>query len=152
MNEKAAKVTHLGRLSLRTQLRITNSATSALKEAFDPKGQYVDFSPFTHILLPYKLTKNAEDRLVPGTKMDMELAQRLGRQLLELSKAVGFAACYTETLATRSEKFQQSISILFRILTSAFDIFAMALIHHDKFACCCSMKMMMVRKMYVISV
>ena len=38
------------------------------------------------------------------------------------------------------------------ILTSAFDIFAMALIHHDKFACCCSMKMMMVRKMYVISV
>ena len=113
LNEKSANVTHLGRLGLRTQLRLTNSATSALKSCFDPKTVYSDNTPFTHVLLPYKLTRNAEDRLVPGTKMDMELAQRLGKQLLELTKAVGFAACYTETLATRSEKFQQSISVLF---------------------------------------
>jgi len=113
MKDKTVETTHLGHLGLRTQLRLTNSATTALKESMDPEGVYSDNTPFTHILLPYKLTKNPEGRLVPGTKLDMELAQRLGRQLMELSKAAGFAACYAETLATRSENFQQSISILF---------------------------------------
>lgn len=106
------ETTRLGRLGLRTQLRLTNSATEALKEAFDPKGTFKN-APFTHMLLPYKLIANNEGRLVPGTKMDMELAQRLGRQLLELCKAVGFAACYSETLTTRSQMFQKYISSLF---------------------------------------
>lgn len=105
--------THLGRLGLRTQLRLTNSATEAFKECFDPAGIFTSSAPFTYMLLPYQLTENQEGRLVPKNKMELDLALRLGRQLLELSKAVGFAACYRETLITRSKKFQTSIESLF---------------------------------------
>lgn len=111
--EEDIKPTHLGRLGIKTQLRFTNSATEALRECFDPTGTFSSNAPFTYILLPYQLIKNEKGRLVPKTKMEMELAHRLGRQLLELAKAVGFAACYSETLTTRSEKFQKCIASLF---------------------------------------
>lgn len=106
------QLTHLGRLGLKTQLRLTNSASEAFKECFDPAGIFTSNAPFTYMLLPYQLTENQEGRLAPKNKMELDLALRLGRQLLELSKAVGFAACYRETLTT-SKKFQKSIASLF---------------------------------------
>jgi serine/threonine protein kinase len=111
--EKDIKPTYLGRLELKTQLRLTNSATEALRECFDPNCTFTSNAPFTFMLLPYELVKNEKGRLVPKSTTEMELAHRLGRQLLELAKAVGFAACYSETLITRSDKFQNSIARLF---------------------------------------
>lgn len=49
--------------------------------------------PFSIIVLPYKLVRNRAGKLTPSTKSDVELAERMGAQLLALSKACRFASC-----------------------------------------------------------
>lgn len=100
------KKTHIGRLPIQTHIRFTNSASEVLKEAFDPAKVFKDSSPFSHILLPYKLGRNKEGKLTPTTRSDVELAEKFGRQILELAKAVHLAACYCDCLKDRDQDFE----------------------------------------------
>lgn len=106
---------HVGRLTMKNQLRMTNSAHQAIKECFDKSGIFTNTAPYTYMLLPYELAPNAEGRLFPKSNMEMDIALRLGRQLLDLCKVVGFAACYSETLSTKSKSFQKFLSNLFLV-------------------------------------
>jgi hypothetical protein len=103
----------LGRVGLKTQLRLTNSATEALRECFDPYAKFVNHAPFTLMLLPYELKRSTGGTYSLGTELDMDLAQRFGRQLLILCKALWFGVCYTEKLKSGGEKFEQLISQMF---------------------------------------
>uniref|UniRef100_A0A7S3Q1R9 Protein kinase domain-containing protein n=1 Tax=Chaetoceros debilis TaxID=122233 RepID=A0A7S3Q1R9_9STRA len=107
----AMETASLGRLSMATQMRLTSSATEVLREVFDPTFIFKE-NPFSHVLLPYKLAINKDGKLTPGTKMDVELAERVGRQMLMLCKVLCFAACYSETLSTKNKTFQDSVAII----------------------------------------
>ncbi len=103
----------LARVSLKTQMSLTNSATEMLRESFDPSDTYTRDFPFSHVLLPYKLAINKDGKLTPGTKMDVELAERIGRQTLMLCKVLCFAACYKETLSSRNKIFEELVFNIF---------------------------------------
>lgn len=47
--------------------------------------------PYSIIVLPYKLARNKAGKLTPSTKSEIELAERMGVQLISLSKACRFA-------------------------------------------------------------
>lgn len=100
------KKIHLGRLPIRTHVRLTNSISEVMKDAFDLARVFKDLCPFSHIILPYKLGRNKEGKLTPATKSDVELAEKVGRQMLDLAKAVHFAACYCDSLKDRDQEFE----------------------------------------------
>jgi len=119
MTEAELEPTRLGRLGLRTQLRLTNSATEALRECFDPHTKFMKNAPFTFILLPYQLKRKGEGKYSLATDIDVELAQRLGSQILELCKVLWFAVCYSEKLKSGGDDFRQILSNFF---TTSYEV------------------------------
>lgn len=105
---KNDKVT-LSRLSLGNQLLIANSATEVISTAFDPKKLFENSVPYSFIILPYKLAKNKAGKLTPTSMTDVELSERLGKQLLELSKATCFASCMKEFYLNASKESLENI-------------------------------------------
>lgn len=92
------QIQSLTRVSLRSHLLLVNSTTEVIKEAFSSKkGKSEDeVVPYSFILLPYKLARNKAGKLTPTSMTDVELSERLGKHLLELSKATCFASCLKE--------------------------------------------------------
>ena len=90
------ETTSLSRLSIRNHLLLVNSTTEVIREAFDPKSTFSADVPYCYIVLPYKLAKNKAGKLTPTSMTDVELSERLGKQLLELCKATCFASCLRE--------------------------------------------------------
>jgi serine/threonine protein kinase len=113
MTETEFEPTRLGRIGLKTQLRLTNSATEALRECFDPHDKFIKNAPFTLFLLPYQLKRKGNGDYSLGTEIDVDIAQRLGRQILEQCKALWFAVCYSEKLKSGGEEFKQVLSNIF---------------------------------------
>jgi len=60
--------------------------------------------PLSLVLLPYKFARNKSGKLTPSTKTDVERAERMGVQLLELVKACQFA-CRIESVVEDPEQF-----------------------------------------------
>ena len=92
------QIQSLSRMSVRYQLLLVNSATEVIKEAFSSNKvkSEDEVVPYSFILLPYKLAKNKAGKLTPTSMADVELSERLGKHLLELSKAICFASCLKE--------------------------------------------------------
>ena len=55
------------------------------------QSQTISDMPLSLLVLPYKLLRNKSGKLTPSTKKDVERAERMGIQLLSLSKACYFA-------------------------------------------------------------
>jgi hypothetical protein len=116
--EKEFEPTRLGRIGLKTQLRLTNSATEALRECFDPHGKFTNHAPFTFILLPYQLKRKNGGDYSLGAEIDADLAQRFGRQILELCKILWFAVCYSDKLKSGSDDLKSIFSNFFTSSTN----------------------------------
>jgi serine/threonine protein kinase/ankyrin repeat protein len=99
------KKTHIGRLPIHTHIRLTNSISEVLQDAFDPAKLFKDSSPYAHIILPYELGRNKDGKLTPKTKLDVELAEKVGRQILDLAKALHLVSCYCDYLNDRDQDF-----------------------------------------------
>jgi serine/threonine protein kinase len=59
--------------------------------------------PFAFILLPYKLARGKTGRLTPVTKLNVEQAERMGVQLLALSKACHFASLVEKAVSAAGD-------------------------------------------------
>lgn len=120
--------TTLSRLSTYNQLLIVNSITEVIRDAFDPKHAFPNTVPYSFIVLPYKLAMNKAGKLIPTAMSDVEVTERLGRQLLELIKATCFASSFKEfylhsTRDSREEKIQfWSTSLIKYPMETAEDI------------------------------
>jgi len=66
--------------------------------------------PLSLVLLPYKFSRNKSGKLTPSTKNDVERAERMGVELLELVKACQFA-CRIESLVEDPDQFDKSWTI-----------------------------------------
>ncbi len=95
-NEIKNQIQTLSRLSVRNHLLLVNSTTEVIKEAFGSTASSSVDVPYSFIVLPYKLARNKVGKLTPTSMTDVELSERLGKQLLELSKATCFASCLKE--------------------------------------------------------
>jgi len=76
---------------LEFQSRIYLSPSNLIKRGCT-KGQTIADMPLSLLVLPYKLLRNKSGKLTPSTKKDVERAERMGIQLLALSKACHFVA------------------------------------------------------------
>lgn len=101
------QTTHIGRLQIQTQIRLTNSITEVLKEAFDPTKTFTNTSPYSLIITPYKFAKSKDGKLTPSSKADIQLAERIGLQLLELGKAVYLAVSYVDMLQDKDPDLEE---------------------------------------------
>mmetsp|Transcript_8743 Transcript_8743/g.10098 ORF Transcript_8743/g.10098 Transcript_8743/m.10098 type:complete len:1855 (+) Transcript_8743:175-5739(+) len=107
--EKKNDVVSLCRLSLRNQMLLVNSTTEVVREAFDSDGAFTPDVPYCYIVLPYKLAKNKAGKLTPTSMPDVELSERMGKQLLDLSKATCFASCLREFYTNSTKETLQLI-------------------------------------------
>lgn len=62
-------------------------------------GRPIADMPLSLLLLPYKLLRGKSGKLTPSTKKDVERAERMGIQLLALSKACRFAGLMGQVVA-----------------------------------------------------
>jgi hypothetical protein len=72
------------------QMRVYLSPSNLVRKDH-PAGVVVPEIPVSILLLPYKLARNKSGKLTPSTKKDVERAERMGIQLLALSRACQFA-------------------------------------------------------------
>ena len=85
------------RASILTQMKIMNSSTELSKKVYKASSSAPDI-PLFFIALPYKLVPNKANKLTPSTKRDVELAERIGKQLLNLSKTSSFVVAVKKVL------------------------------------------------------
>lgn len=71
------------------QMRMHLAPSEFMTREFS-SGQRVATIPYSVIVLPYKLGRNKAGKLTPTTKTDVELAEKMGIQLIALSKACHF--------------------------------------------------------------
>lgn len=109
-NESKTKATEiknqmhqLSRMSVRNHMMLVNSSTEVIKAAFGANGTLSQEVPYSFIVLPYKLARNKAGKLTPTSMTDVELSERLGKHLLDLSKAVCFASCLKEFYSNSSK-------------------------------------------------
>mmetsp|Transcript_7045 Transcript_7045/g.11143 ORF Transcript_7045/g.11143 Transcript_7045/m.11143 type:complete len:1851 (-) Transcript_7045:356-5908(-) len=62
--------------------------------------------PFSLVILPYKFARNKSGKLTPSTKTDVERAERLGVQLIDLLKVCQFS-CKIESIIEDPEHFDR---------------------------------------------
>ena len=84
-----ARTTEVFCVSPRTQTKILNSPTELCRRIYGATLTTPDV-PLCFVVLPYRLVPNKVGKLTPSTKRDVELAERVGKQFLNLSKASAF--------------------------------------------------------------
>mmetsp|Transcript_52154 Transcript_52154/g.62829 ORF Transcript_52154/g.62829 Transcript_52154/m.62829 type:complete len:2141 (-) Transcript_52154:63-6485(-) len=87
------RTTKVGRLSIEVQVRLDHASSELCRSIC--QSEHPPSLPFCFIMLPYKLVLNKSGKLTPKSKKGVELAERVGKQLLLLSKTITFAQ-YTE--------------------------------------------------------
>jgi len=71
------------------QMRMHLAPSEFVKREFSA-GHRVGTIPYSIVVLPYKLVRNKSGKLTPSTKKTVELAEKMGAGLLNLSKACHF--------------------------------------------------------------
>mmetsp|Transcript_33834 Transcript_33834/g.50167 ORF Transcript_33834/g.50167 Transcript_33834/m.50167 type:complete len:1099 (-) Transcript_33834:86-3382(-) len=88
---------------MRMYLSPSNLVRLEQKEAgCDMSSAGISEIPVSMLVLPYRLTRNKAGKLTPATKKDVERAERMGVQLLALSKACRYATLM-EQIVTGTE-------------------------------------------------
>jgi hypothetical protein len=80
------------------QTRIHLSPTEIIRGMMGRKTAIA--TPCSVVLLPYNLCRNKDSFLTPSTKKDVEMAERMGAELLGLSKACYFANAMKEAIGS----------------------------------------------------
>jgi hypothetical protein len=83
------------------QTRIHLSPTEIIRGMMGRKASIA--TPCSFVLLPYNLCRNKDSFLTPSTKKDVEMAERMGAELLGLSKACYFANAMKEAIGSSKE-------------------------------------------------
>jgi hypothetical protein len=83
------------------QTRIHLSPTEIIRGMMGRKTAIA--TPCSFVLLPYNLCRNKDSLLTPSTKKDVEMAERMGVELLGLSKVCYFANAMKEAIGSSNE-------------------------------------------------
>jgi hypothetical protein len=105
------------------QTRIHLSPTEIIRGMMGRKTAIA--TPCSFVLLPYNLCRNKDSLLTPSTKEDVEMAERMGVELLGLSKACYFANAMKEAIGSSNESKAQrwSSTEVLRVLDLSSDEF-----------------------------
>lgn len=102
--ERRTSIVHIWDLDILLPMHLTPS--ELMKTVFSGAKESPEI-PYSFIVLPYKLTRSKKGKFTPGSKKDVERAERLGKQLLYLSKACHFACCMERTLSEKKAESKE---------------------------------------------
>ena len=98
----------VNRLTIDSQMKMLYSTSELIKEAFNCR-ESAPVVPYCHIILPYKLVRNKSGKLTPATKKDVEFAERIGKQVLYLSKVCCFVSTMEKLLTSNKKQSIQRV-------------------------------------------
>jgi hypothetical protein len=105
------------------QTRIHLSPTEIIRGMMGRKTAIA--TPCSFVLLPYNLCRNKDSLLTPSTRKDVEMAERMGAELLGLSKVCYFANAMKEAIGSvkESKAHMWSSTEVLRVLNLSPDDF-----------------------------
>eukprot|EP00978_Attheya_sp_CCMP212_P005601 scaffold12564_cov60-Attheya_sp.AAC.5 len=95
-------------MSLDAKLHMLHAPSYLMREMLGASNNAPNI-PYSLIILPYKLVRNSNKKLTPATKKDVERAEKMGKQMLGLSKI-----CFFVKALQRMMEENKKASELFR--------------------------------------
>jgi len=89
------------RTRLDTQMKMACSTSELILDVYEIDSPS-PIIPYCHLILPYKLARNNLNKLSPITKQDIEIAVKIGKAFLRLSKASLFLVYLEKMLSSRT--------------------------------------------------